>query len=78
MHRDPVEAARKPDEKTRKIFRRAAIDAYYYMQQRYLTVEPEELYWPDRRCGRTKISSGYSACVRVWLSRRSDAFICCE
>jgi hypothetical protein len=33
----------------KKIMRRAAIDAYYYMQQRYLTVEPEELYWPDRR-----------------------------
>lgn len=39
----------KPSQKTKKIFRRAAIDAYYYMQQRYLTVEPEELYWPDRR-----------------------------
>jgi hypothetical protein len=39
----------KPDAKMKKIMRRAAIDAYYYMQQRYLTVEPEELYWPDRR-----------------------------
>ncbi len=39
----------RPDDKTKAIFRRAAIDAYYYMQQRYLTVEPEELYWPDRR-----------------------------
>ena len=29
-----------PDEKTKEIFRRAVIDAYYYMQQRYLTVEP--------------------------------------
>ena len=38
-----------PDAKTKEIFRRAVIDAYYYMQQRYLTVEPEELYWPDRR-----------------------------
>jgi len=38
-----------PDEKTKKIFGKAVIDAYYYMQQRYLTVEPEELYWPDRR-----------------------------
>ncbi|MFC1601489.1 DUF1254 domain-containing protein [Candidatus Sumerlaeota bacterium] len=38
-----------PDAKTKAIFRRAVIDAYYYMQQRYLTVEPEELYWPDRR-----------------------------
>lgn len=38
-----------PDEGTKAIFRRAVIDAYYYMQQRYLTVEPEELYWPDRR-----------------------------
>lgn len=38
-----------PDEKTRAIFRRAAADAYFYMQERYLTVEPEELYWPDRR-----------------------------
>ena len=38
-----------PDDKTKAIFRRAAIDAYYYMQQRYLTVEPEEFYWPDRR-----------------------------
>ena len=38
-----------PDAKTKAIFRKAAIDAYYYMQERYLTVEPEELYWPDRR-----------------------------
>ena len=38
-----------PDDRTKAIFRQAAIDAYYYMQQRYLTVEPEELYWPDRR-----------------------------
>ena len=38
-----------PDAKTKGIFRRAVIDAYYYMQQRYLTVEPDELYWPDRR-----------------------------
>ena len=37
-----------PDANTKAIFRRAAIDAYYYMQQRYLTVEPDELYWPDR------------------------------
>ena len=38
-----------PDAKTRKAMRRAVIDAYYYMQQRYLAVEPDELYWPDRR-----------------------------
>jgi hypothetical protein len=38
-----------PDKMTKAIFRRAAIDAYYYMQQRYLTVEPDELYWADRR-----------------------------
>ena len=38
-----------PDQKTVKIFRRAVTDAYYYMQERYLTVLPEELYWPDRR-----------------------------
>ena len=38
-----------PDAKTKEIFRRAVIDAYYYMQQRYLTPEPEEFYWPDRR-----------------------------
>jgi len=38
-----------PDEKTKAIFRRAAIDAYFYMQKKYLTVEPEELYWPNRK-----------------------------
>jgi len=38
-----------PDTKTKEIYRRAAADAYYYMQQRYLTVEPDELYWPDRK-----------------------------
>jgi len=38
-----------PDARTKAIFRKAAVDAYYYMQHRYLTVEPEELYWPDRR-----------------------------
>ena len=30
-----------PDAKTKAIFRRAVADAYYYMQQRYLTVEPD-------------------------------------
>ena len=38
-----------PDAKMKAIMRRAAIDAYYYMRQRYLTVEPDELWWPDRR-----------------------------
>ncbi len=38
-----------PDAETRKAMRQAAIDVYYYMQQRYLTVEPQELWWPDRR-----------------------------
>ena len=38
-----------PTRRTKAIFRKAAVDAYYYMQHRYLTVEPEELYWPDRR-----------------------------
>lgn len=38
-----------PDARSKAIFRKAAVDAYYYMQQRYLNVEPEELYWPDRR-----------------------------
>jgi len=38
-----------PDAKTKAIFRRAVADAYYYMQQRYLTVEPDELYWSDRK-----------------------------
>jgi len=38
-----------PDAKTKKIFRRAVADAYYYMQERYLNVLPEELYWPDRK-----------------------------
>lgn len=38
-----------PDEKTRKAMRQAAIDAYYYMQARYLKVFPEQLWWPDLR-----------------------------
>ena len=36
-----------PTAQRHAIFRRAIMP--YYMQQRYLTVEPEELYWPDRR-----------------------------
>jgi hypothetical protein len=38
-----------PDEKTKQIFRRAAIDAYYYMMERYLAGAPHEMYWPNRK-----------------------------
>jgi hypothetical protein len=37
-----------PDEKTKKIFRQAAIDAHYYMTQRYIEGAPGELYWSNR------------------------------
>jgi hypothetical protein len=37
-----------PDEKTRKIFRQAAIDAYHYMVEGYVTGVPAEMMWPNR------------------------------
>ena len=39
----------KPDEKTKKAMRQAAIDAYYYMQQRFRTPDPKEMWWKDRQ-----------------------------
>jgi len=39
----------KPDEKTGKIFRQAAIDAYYYMREGYVTGVPGEMMWPTRQ-----------------------------
>ena len=39
----------KPDEKTKQIFRRAVIDAYYYMMERYLAGAPHEKFWPNRQ-----------------------------
>jgi hypothetical protein len=39
----------KPDAKTRKAMRQAVVDAYYYMQQRFLHPDdPSRLWWPDR------------------------------
>ncbi len=38
-----------PDAKTKKAMRQAVIDAYHYMQQKFLTPEPDELWWPDRQ-----------------------------
>jgi hypothetical protein len=37
-----------PDEKTMKIFRRAAIDAYHYMREGYIAGVPDEMMWPNR------------------------------
>ncbi len=37
-----------PDEKTRKIFRQAAIDAYHYMLEGYVAGLPDEMMWPNR------------------------------
>ncbi len=39
----------KPDETTKKAMRQGAIDAYYYMQQRFRTPDPKEMWWPDRQ-----------------------------
>ena len=41
-----------PDEKTREIFRRAAIDGYYYMRQGYIAGVPAEMMWGDKRTWR--------------------------
>ena len=38
----------KPDAKTKKAMRRAAIDAYHYMLQRFLKPRPEWVWWKDR------------------------------
>ncbi len=38
----------KPDEKTKKIFRQAAIDAYHYMLEGYVAGLPEEMMWSNR------------------------------
>ncbi len=40
------------DEKTREIFRRAAIDGYYYMRQGYIAGVPAEMMWGDKRTWR--------------------------
>ena len=37
-----------PDEKTKEIFRRAAIDGYYYMSEGYVSGVPAEMMWPNR------------------------------
>lgn len=37
-----------PDEATKQLFRRAAIDAYYYMQEGYAKGVPEEMMWKNR------------------------------
>ena len=41
-----------PDEKTRKIFRRAAIDGYFYMRDGYIDGVPAEMMWGDKRTWR--------------------------
>lgn len=38
-----------PDAKTKAIFRQAAVDAYYYMQNEFTEVRDGELWWDDRR-----------------------------
>lgn len=38
-----------PDAKTKEIFRRAAIDAYYYMREGYIAAVPDEIMWPNRK-----------------------------
>jgi hypothetical protein len=37
-----------PDEKTKKIFRQAAIDGFYYMSEGYVEGVPGEMMWPNR------------------------------
>ena len=37
-----------PDEKTKKIFRQAAIDGYHYMKEGYIAGVPAEMMWPSR------------------------------
>jgi hypothetical protein len=41
-----------PDEKTKKIFRRAAIDGYYYMNEGYIAGVPGEMVWGTKRTWR--------------------------
>jgi hypothetical protein len=38
-----------PDAKTKKAMRQAAIDAYFYMKELFLDVNPAELWWKDRQ-----------------------------
>ena len=38
-----------PDAKTKEIFRRAVIDAYYHMREGYLAGVQDEMMWPDRQ-----------------------------
>jgi len=38
-----------PSEKTKQVFRKAAIDAYYYMLEGYIAGVPGEKYWSDRQ-----------------------------
>ena len=41
-----------PDAKTKEIFRRAAIDGYYYMRAGYIAGVPSEMMWGDKRTWR--------------------------
>ncbi len=41
-----------PDAKTKEIFRRAAIDAYYYMREGYIAGVPDEMMWGSKRTWR--------------------------
>jgi hypothetical protein len=39
----------KPDEKTKKAMRAAAADAFFYLKEKFVVGEPDELYWEDRQ-----------------------------
>lgn len=37
-----------PDEKTKKVMRQTAIDAWFYLQEWFDNIPKDRLYWPDR------------------------------
>jgi hypothetical protein len=39
----------KPDAKTVKAMKQAAMDAYFYLHQRFENPRPDQLYWPERK-----------------------------
>lgn len=69
-----------PDEKTQKAMRQAAIDAYFYMQQRFLNPEdPEKIWWKDKHWYDVLYHDGNNEFVyeypdRIDIDNRADRY----
>lgn len=71
-----------PDDKTRRAMRQAAIDAWYYMQQRFDTLPRSYYFWPDRQyvpllLPDTNGGFSYEYADRIDVDGRALAFFWC-